>query len=84
MVNANNAERSWGSRRMNKQAKYDRFEAQQQLEIEIRARHHMQEEMRKLRSRNDELENELLESHMLVCFNFFEELFFTTYNIVKK
>lgn len=53
---------------MNKQAKYDRFEAQQQLETEIRARHHMQEEMRKLRSRNDELENELLESHIMVYF----------------
>lgn len=68
MLSTNNTERSWGSRRMNKQAKYDRFETQQQLEAEIRARQQMQEELRKLRGRNDELENELLESHMMVCF----------------
>jgi chromosome segregation ATPase len=46
---------------MNKQAKYGRFEAQQQLEAEIRAKQRAQEESRQARTRCDELEKELAE-----------------------
>uniref|UniRef100_A0A1I8BZ05 non-specific serine/threonine protein kinase n=1 Tax=Meloidogyne hapla TaxID=6305 RepID=A0A1I8BZ05_MELHA len=53
--------RTWGSRRMNKQAKYGRFEAQQHLEAEIRAKQRAQEESRQARTRCDELERELVE-----------------------
>ncbi|KAF7640516.1 hypothetical protein Mgra_00000339 [Meloidogyne graminicola] len=53
--------RTWGSRRMNKQAKYGRFEAQQHLEAEIRAKQRAQEELRQSRTRCDELERELAE-----------------------
>lgn len=51
--------RTWGSRRMNKQAKYGRFEAQQHLEAEIRAKQRAQEELRQARTRCDELERQL-------------------------
>ena len=44
---------------MNKQAKYGRFEAQQHLEAEIRAKQRAQEELRQARTRCDELERQL-------------------------
>jgi hypothetical protein len=53
--------RTWGSRRMNKQAKYGRFEAQQHLEAEIRAKQQTLEELRLARTRCDELERELMD-----------------------
>lgn len=62
------AERSWGSRRMNKQAKYDRFETQQQLELEIRAKQQALEELRVTRMRCDEAEKELFDARRRVGF----------------
>lgn len=52
-------DKGWGSRRMNKQAKYGRFEAQQQLDAEIRAKQQVQEELRRLRAKSDETEKQL-------------------------
>ncbi|CAD5225594.1 unnamed protein product [Bursaphelenchus okinawaensis] len=49
-------DKAWGSRRMTKQAKYGRFEAQQQLEAEIRAKQQVQEDLRKMRTKYDEME----------------------------
>ncbi|KAL3123881.1 hypothetical protein niasHT_009124 [Heterodera trifolii] len=51
--------RTWGSRRMNKQAKYGRFEAQQQLDAEMRAKRQAQDELREAREQKDRLEREL-------------------------
>ncbi|CAD5233219.1 unnamed protein product [Bursaphelenchus xylophilus] len=53
------SDKAWGSRRMTKQAKYGRFEAQQQLEAEIRAKQQLQEELRKMRAKYDEMEKNL-------------------------
>ena len=46
---------------MNKQAKYGRFETQQQLELELRAKMEALEELRLARTRCDELERELMD-----------------------
>ncbi|KAI6185487.1 Non-specific serine/threonine protein kinase [Aphelenchoides besseyi] len=53
--------KTWGSRRMTKQAKYGRFEAQQQLDAEIRAKQQVLEELRLTRTRCDETEKQLSE-----------------------
>jgi hypothetical protein len=54
LTTTDNGNKGWGSRRMAKQSKYGRFEAQQQLEAEQRARQHVTEELRRQRIQNDE------------------------------
>ncbi|KAI6221970.1 Non-specific serine/threonine protein kinase [Aphelenchoides fujianensis] len=54
-------DKTWGSRRMTKQAKYGRFEAQQQLDAEIRAKQQALEQLRESRARCDEAERKLQE-----------------------
>jgi chromosome segregation ATPase len=53
--------KGWGSRRMAKQSKYGRFEAQQQLDAELRAKQQILEELRRTRTRCDEAEKQLNE-----------------------
>lgn len=60
-VNSDSPLRTWGSRRANKQVRYGRFEAQQHLEAEIKAKQQISEELRLARARCDELERELSE-----------------------
>jgi len=46
---------------MAKQSKYGRFEAQQQLEAELRAKQQIMEELRRTRTRFDETEKQLID-----------------------
>ena len=53
--------KGWGSRRLAKQSKYGRFEAQQQLKAELQAKEQIGEELRKTRVRCVEVEKQLAE-----------------------
>ena len=54
-------DKTWGSRRHNKKAQYGRFETQQQLDAEIRAKQQIMEELRRTRTRCDEADKQLIE-----------------------
>lgn len=60
-LTTNDNQKGWGSRRMAKQSKYGRFEAQQQLNAEITAKQKVIDELRRTRTKCDEIEKQMVE-----------------------